>query len=927
MEIKRYSLSGTDKPPEAIPDSGPLPYVPFNSGTATENSTSAPGVVAIDTKPVRASPGGMHGEAMNGTNAAGTLTDIGPAIPRSGRLTADTLYGPEGIAWRHDMRMVAGDPDYYFRGAISEELLHKYLDRSLAMVGFCKPHTNGPTPAERVEDLKMIRDLKPKFIGRMAWFWGSATDAALEAMCSQLRTDINFLHDPVYGDPDIICQGGIFETIDIGWTVERTSEVTLPSSVLAEFGISSPSRFFKYGRMLYDDRSLPRPDIWATTPDITKVETQMWFYYLATRYIDCGCEAIHFGDMFLMAKRDVGHRHLWNLVIRVRRYAASRNRGVVLCDAHTVDGYYYDPRPMHVDNWQRQLVFDFHSLGVFFNRKPFPPCSPTYQPLMIEAGSSSGLLNHSFGGLNPQGWICIHNPTLLEYDNGYVEPVVGCAAGAPALPSNGLYYGWDHITWFALQNEPNRNKILKYTYYKIKCLDPYSHFQMQGRRYITPNNRTWGVYRANAFIPGSSSGGFNQQQTIKDIWNGLFSGPYGWLHNNFTVENVANGVPNAISSLLHVGDDKKYYIAGDGYIHGYIKVNGEYNGGTWLTVSPSYAAGIPVTAQVKAKSDLVANPEGTRLLYIGVDGFIYGFDIINAWVYSYINYKSPATSLFSIILGGGFMGNHLLAQGIRAVSSLTYTRYGIFYIGQWLGDGSKHIHGFQYHAGEWYTVSPSYSAVSVNPIHITRQQQASGSLAFDDGHSQKRIFYKGVDGLLYYFIMRDIWTYEYFECSRNYQLRALKYKIQGNLCVHYYAATNTTFVYFIYTDGHNLVAGCVKQMIGSEWILISQFWDGIDSYFSHIPSDPAGIVAVSPDGNTIAYFGSRLSSKIIYFKYIDGVRFSYHLMESTIFNRGLNSLHFFNNNRLFYVSSSDGNVHNFSFGEMYCNNSTIAELP
>jgi len=142
MEIKRYSLSGTDKPPEAIPDSGPLPYVPFNSGAATENTTSAPGVVAIDTKPVRTTPGSMRGDAMSGTNAAGTLTDIGPGLPGHGRVFTDTFSGtdtlsrPDGFSM-HDSRRTTADPDYDFYGTMSEEVMHRYLSKSILMEALC----------------------------------------------------------------------------------------------------------------------------------------------------------------------------------------------------------------------------------------------------------------------------------------------------------------------------------------------------------------------------------------------------------------------------------------------------------------------------------------------------------------------------------------------------------------------------------------------------------------------------------------------------------------------------------------------------------------------------------------------------------------------------------------------------------------------
>ena len=32
-------------------------------------------------------------------------------------------------------------------------------------------------------------------------------------------------------------------------------------------------------------------------PDLSKVETQMWFFYRAVMYMTIGCESIHFGQI------------------------------------------------------------------------------------------------------------------------------------------------------------------------------------------------------------------------------------------------------------------------------------------------------------------------------------------------------------------------------------------------------------------------------------------------------------------------------------------------------------------------------------------------------------------------------------------------------------------------------------------------------
>jgi len=49
--------------------------------------------------------------------------------------------------------------------------------------------------------------------------------------------------------------------------------------------------------MIYADGR--RKDQWgkgASVPDVSRMETRLWFYFLAASYIDLGFEAIHYGQ-------------------------------------------------------------------------------------------------------------------------------------------------------------------------------------------------------------------------------------------------------------------------------------------------------------------------------------------------------------------------------------------------------------------------------------------------------------------------------------------------------------------------------------------------------------------------------------------------------------------------------------------------------
>lgn len=45
---------------------------------------------------------------------------------------------------------------------------------------------------------------------------------------------------------------------------------------------------------------------------------------------------------------------------------------------------------------------------------------------------------------------------------------------------------------------------------------------------------------------------------------------------------------------------------------------------------------------MKAKSDLTISPDGNTILYIGIDGYVHGFNVNNVWNYTYFDFvKQP----------------------------------------------------------------------------------------------------------------------------------------------------------------------------------------------------------------------------------------------------------------------------------------------
>lgn len=114
----------------------------------------------------------------------------------------------------------------------------------------------------------------------------------------------------------------------------------IPDWVFKGYGLPVESRNFSYVDMLNKEGLLV--DHWrkgSSVPDISRQETQLWFYYLACSYINVGCEAFHLGQIELIGMNDP-ERDSWTRVItKIREYARTHaRRHWVLLDAHTPYG-------------------------------------------------------------------------------------------------------------------------------------------------------------------------------------------------------------------------------------------------------------------------------------------------------------------------------------------------------------------------------------------------------------------------------------------------------------------------------------------------------------------------------------------------------------------------------------------------------------
>ncbi|MGI4834890.1 MAG: hypothetical protein ACRYFK_15660 [Janthinobacterium lividum] len=393
---------------------------------------------------------------------------------------------------------------------VSEVMVRHYLARSLSVPVLAAPVA---TVAQRATLLGWASGAGLRLAGRLGgWWYSPSSDQEAQDVINRLRRNCQQLHALL---PEAVAQGCVFEIVTPG-----LNNLTVPNRVRAEFGedtLAQPVRKFRFADIVYaayydsvDTKHYrwdSRPPGQAPgTPDLSRPEAQLWYYYCATRQIDAGCEALHFGQIRLIDDRDPGHRAAWSLLRRVRRYARTRNRGFVLCDAHT-HGEYYDPLPAApLPNSVRQLLFDFNSCPLRPLECDTVRCGThgaylDYTGKTDEGGAIYGL---SRGGRAPGGWLCRHLPAQAEFDNGPTGDV-DKPGQWPTI------WGRDEITWFGNQPSDYRNRWLIYAQARIRQLDPDAFFQPAGARGVSLNTYSEGHYWATEA---------GQAETIRAIWAG-----------------------------------------------------------------------------------------------------------------------------------------------------------------------------------------------------------------------------------------------------------------------------------------------------------------------------------------------------------------------------------------------------------------------
>jgi hypothetical protein len=375
-----------------------------------------------------------------------------------------------------------------FSGSLSESALHGILSRALTHASeFGVPDD---------DDLRMLKDLRPRFIGRSAFIWAMPKDDELHF--EQARLFAARVHAC---DPTIVLQACIFEAIFPG-----LDRVPIPPWVFEAFGEKPENRCFRFEAMA--DVMFRKSNAWGdpiettgSAPDITQPESQKWFYYRARRYLDAGYEALHLGQVHIIGARDHGYRRFAQLCEMIRDYASKQaRRRNVLLDAHT-----------HGILIHGRSLFDFHSRPISCrNLRDRPECL--------------ALIFHGpiLGGRSPQGWETDALPTLIELDNWGGTHLTAEQRQDVELRVQTQRWGYDDIAWFAHQPVAVRQHFLGYAHCFYRLRHPAVYFQPPtrrtlGRAVVPRNGRMCPEYRANHATPACPEG-FGDEDAIAALW-------------------------------------------------------------------------------------------------------------------------------------------------------------------------------------------------------------------------------------------------------------------------------------------------------------------------------------------------------------------------------------------------------------------------
>jgi hypothetical protein len=442
---------------------------------------------------------------------------------------------------------------------------------------------NGKTFQKYTDILRLVRNVKPKFIGDAIANWGIWDWDPYWNRNTMLVYDLKKI------DPEIIVQASPNE-----YVTEEMARLagTIPQWVWDAFGLPNQNRSFDIQKMKFADWATNANHRWgdarnannlpiAIVPNISTLESALWFYYLGRRYIDIGCESLNFSQAGLMNNFNNNPSN-WNVVLdRLRDYArlqdpnkirylliASHGQG--MRDANNRLAFDFMEGPARPSEMAPVPLVGFPGrTGPHMSIPLFPNGGVT--SLKKDACPNDEIYGKTLGGINPSGWTTEKSYGMIFLDNfGLENGVDPSSYGTPHSPPINCYspFRWDEQTWFAFNAKVFRDDWLKYAWYQVKFLDPWLFFSPPVRRDITPRSPD---VTARHYYANTPSTALPPVNTIGNVSN-------GYVNRNVVQADAAYGQEETIKELM-AGKYDVNYCPPSYYLYG-------FQSGTWSAENP-----------------------------------------------------------------------------------------------------------------------------------------------------------------------------------------------------------------------------------------------------------------------------------------------------------------------------------------------------
>ena len=366
----------------------------------------------------------------------------------------------------------------YFDGSMPRKVLEYYLAHASSAQWIYLSDTLD-------DDIRAITNAGVKFLGRASGIWKG--EMPEEEHFEKSRIAAEKIHN---ADPEIILQACIFEAL----YREDVEPVKVPAFVFEAFGLPFEDRFFDYDACIFDKSA----GTWDCMPDISQLETQMWFYYRGARYIDCGYEAFHMGQIHLYTGHDRAYKSIGKVLEMLREYGKKNAR-------------------------RHKVIFDAHSHSLVVNGKSlldYNAIPLTRFPILDRDGEKLVLVREgkSGGGISPEGVYEKALPILYEFDNWGGRDKWAYENLSYEERAWEQWWGGDQISWFANQSEEERNKFLDYTMRWTAVNNPDAFFAFPVRRPAESGEvvDNYSFYQFNNKSENCKNG-FSQEDKIKEI--------------------------------------------------------------------------------------------------------------------------------------------------------------------------------------------------------------------------------------------------------------------------------------------------------------------------------------------------------------------------------------------------------------------------